>query len=392
MKRITVMLVTLIMLVFSVQLLTAGDDIAFKKDYEKVQKDFDVALKNVKSRAAYNALMTKRAKDYKAVLKKYEKLSATDAVEILRTKILVNLNKYDDATKKIDSVIKKKSKFYSQAVLTKVQIFLKQRKIEQALKLFRTVETKLKKNDDVYMAYLYFAMLSKDKKDKLEYIDKFISAKDLSNNLKTNLSYVIATKAKMFLEKNKKMAMELYKKALEAAMDPRTKRSIESEMAQVAFIGSKALPINAKTWLNSSALSLDKLKGKVVIIDFWATWCSPCRAVIPVLIEEYNKYKDKGLVVIGFTKLYGMYRDDKQNKGKVSAEEEKTLIAGYVKTKNIPYPIAIANVSDVFNAYKITGIPTMIFIDKKGQINHIKIGSGSPNEIRNRIKKLLSQK
>jgi len=139
-------------------------------------------------------------------------------------------------------------------------------------------------------------------------------------------------------------------------------------------------------------LSLKYLKGKVVVIDFWATWCGPCIRVIPTLIEEYNNLKDKGLVIIGFTKLYGMYRDNVENKGKVNREEEIALTKKFIKRNKINYPIAISNEGRDLEKYRITGIPTMIFINKKGNIDSIKVGSGNLKIIKNKIKKLLEEK
>ena len=184
-------------------------------------------------------------------------------------------------------------------------------------------------------------------------------------------------------------AKKILQDALELTTDPRGKKSLESELAQLEFLGKKAPSISAETWLNSTALSLDSLKGKVVIIDFWAPWCSPCRAVIPGLVEEYAKHKNDGLVVIGFTKLYGSYRDDVQNAGKVDRSKEIELIKGFAERFKIDYPIAISDEGKDFDSYMITGIPTMIFINREGNVDYIKIGSGNHKAIIERIKKLL---
>lgn len=115
----------------------------------------------------------------------------------------------------------------------------------------------------------------------------------------------------------------------------------------------------------------------------------PCRKVIPSLIERYKNLKEKGLVVIGFTKLYGNYRDDTQDKGKVTPEEERELIQEFVKKNNIVYPVAIADKGTAFEAYGVSGIPTLIVIDKKGIVRDVEVGAGDPEELKKRILELL---
>jgi len=162
-------------------------------------------------------------------------------------------------------------------------------------------------------------------------------------------------------------------------------------LSQNDLINSEPAKIEADTWLNSKALDLNELKGKVVLIDFWAAWCGPCRHVIPSLVDLYNSQKEKGLVVIGFTRLFGQYRDDKINKGTVKPEEEINLTKDFLKRFKITYPIAIASKNDVFIDYKIRGIPTLFLISKQGKIVYVKVGAGNPKDIEKKVKELLNK-
>ncbi len=107
--------------------------------------------------------------------------------------------------------------------------------------------------------------------------------------------------------------------------------------------------------LEGETYTLKKLIGKVVIVDFWATWCPPCRREIPHLVNFYEKYKDKGLIILG-----------------VSNEDTVTL-DNFKKENNITYPILLGN-NEVFQKFGVRSIPHTIFIDKKGNVRKTQIG------------------
>ena len=107
-------------------------------------------------------------------------------------------------------------------------------------------------------------------------------------------------------------------------------------------------------------MQLSAFKGKVVVLDFWATWCGPCKASIPELEQVYEKYKGKGLEVVG-----------------VSVDDERTQpqIPQVKQALGITYPIMIALKSpDIIKEYGAGAIPTMYVIDKKGDIRKTQQG------------------
>lgn len=112
------------------------------------------------------------------------------------------------------------------------------------------------------------------------------------------------------------------------------------------------------TTLDGREISLASLKGKIVLVNFWATWCPPCRAEIPDFIEVYNELKDRGLEILGFS---------------VDDLPEADL-KSFVDKAKMNYPVALVG-QDIVSAFKPGQyIPTSIFIDKKGHIRYKHVG------------------
>jgi peroxiredoxin len=118
------------------------------------------------------------------------------------------------------------------------------------------------------------------------------------------------------------------------------------------FAGAKKAPDFSIPDLAGKTITLSDFKGQVVILDFWDTWCPPCKKGIPDFIALYEENKDKGLVIIGLA--FGREGEDK--------------VKQFAKDKGITYPLVIATDQAAEDFGPIDGIPTTIVIDKKGNI------------------------
>lgn len=129
--------------------------------------------------------------------------------------------------------------------------------------------------------------------------------------------------------------------------------------------------------LRGKAVHLADLKGNVVLLEFWATWCPPCKDSIPTMNDLYKRYHEKGLILLGIS----------VDKGQNVIETVKA----FVKEHSIQYPILIDN-KDVNTLYGVYSIPTIILIDKKGKIVSKNIGFSPEIESRlsSEIERLLN--
>ncbi len=108
--------------------------------------------------------------------------------------------------------------------------------------------------------------------------------------------------------------------------------------------------------IKGKKVKLSDFKGNVVILNFWATWCPPCRMEIPSFIELYKKYKNDGLTIIGV------------------AIDNEVKVKNFVKDNNINYPVLIADETTIMKYGGIRGIPTTFIIDKNGNIKNQYVG------------------
>jgi thiol-disulfide isomerase/thioredoxin len=124
--------------------------------------------------------------------------------------------------------------------------------------------------------------------------------------------------------------------------------------------------------MNGHAVRLADYKGQVILLNVWATWCGPCQAEIPELVEAYTKYKDQGVVVLG-----------------VSLDDTAEMLRDYAAKKQMNYPSLLMQ-DDFDEAYgPIFGVPVTFFISRDGTISRRHFGPVSKAQLEREIKALL---
>jgi peroxiredoxin len=96
---------------------------------------------------------------------------------------------------------------------------------------------------------------------------------------------------------------------------------------------------------------LSDWQGQPVVLNFWATWCAPCREEMPEFVAAYDRYQDDGLVIVG-----------------VNAQESASQAAGFMGDFAMTFPVALDTRGDVQQLYNVRGLPTTVFIDREGRI------------------------
>jgi thiol-disulfide isomerase/thioredoxin len=147
--------------------------------------------------------------------------------------------------------------------------------------------------------------------------------------------------------------------------------------------------IEVKDWIDQKPTTLAAERGRVVLLDFWATWCAPCQAALPAMSEWQKKYKDRGLTVIAFTQ----YRDETLNGRTVKTKQEFDALRGFRQAHRLPFGIAAAETLTTAARYNVTSIPAAVLIDRRGVVRYLSVGSndGDLKEIEQMIVKLLDE-
>ena len=129
--------------------------------------------------------------------------------------------------------------------------------------------------------------------------------------------------------------------------------------------------------LGGGKITLSDLRGKVVAVNLWATWCPPCRAEMPALEKVYRSYKDLGLVILGVN---------------TTNQDSEVDAAAFVGQLGITFPILLDRDGAVSARYILRGLPSTFFVDRKGIIRSVVVG-GPMSEalIQTKVEELLRE-
>jgi thiol-disulfide isomerase/thioredoxin len=144
-----------------------------------------------------------------------------------------------------------------------------------------------------------------------------------------------------------------------------------------AFVGMAAPEIGGSVWINSEPKSLDALRGKVVLVEFWTFGCYNCRNVEPWIKKWHEKFSDEGLVVIGVHSPEFAY------------EKDIDAVKRYVRQERISYAVAIDNDFSIWNRYANHYWPAIYLIDKRGVVRYNRFGEGGYSETEQTLRRLL---
>lgn len=148
---------------------------------------------------------------------------------------------------------------------------------------------------------------------------------------------------------------------------------IRDRYTQVNLLGESAPEINIATWLVGDPLKLGDLRGQVVMLEFWATWCKPCDEAFPKLEELHQQESPNGLRIIALTRHYMAYKGTPEAKA-----DELNLIRETVNKHGVTFSVGVADDESLQTVYGANGLPTIFLIDRGGIVKYAGPGVEDP--------------
>jgi peroxiredoxin len=130
-----------------------------------------------------------------------------------------------------------------------------------------------------------------------------------------------------------------------------------ASMAATADIGEGAAPDFTLKSASGENLRLSELRGEVVMINFWASWCAPCRQEMPLLDELYNQYSPMGFTILG-----------------VNVEEDSTKARQMLEESPVTFPVVFDSKSAVSKLYNVVAMPSTVLVDRDGKVRYLHRG------------------
>ena len=148
---------------------------------------------------------------------------------------------------------------------------------------------------------------------------------------------------------------------------------VNQEFGQVSLSQQAARDFSLAT-LDGATIDLIGLRGKVVMVDFWASWCPPCRFEAPVLAEVYLEYSDMGVEFVG-----------------VDIWDRRQSAIEYIEQFQVPYPNGVDEKGEIAINYGVRGIPEKFFIDQEGMLVKKFVGPVDASTLRSTLDELLAR-
>jgi thiol-disulfide isomerase/thioredoxin len=175
----------------------------------------------------------------------------------------------------------------------------------------------------------------------------------------------------------------------EFAGKPAMLANLDSREVFRAVLNQPAKDLEMAYVVSGPKVNLAALRGRVVLLDFFAHWCGPCIADFPIVRDMQTRFASEGLTVLGLTGVYGYYQGQKPL---TAAEEVQRMQDHFVKEYQVTWPMIFGVTKVNEKNYGVSYIPHIVLIDRAGVVRFAKVGSGDARELEQEIRKLLAER